>query len=127
MLFFAGAHKNGSHFQYYVVEEALRQQSIPYRAIGSEIFHQRELGQAWEVLAANRDTDEYVLCKGHWYRKREQALLFAMTDISIFLIWRNLRDVLISSYYYKINKFGAAYRDLSEFYFADGGRKLLIE
>lgn len=124
--FFAGAHKNGSHFQFYVLEEALKQRSIAYRVAGSDIFHERDLGRARKLLRELREADDIILCKGHWHRRRERDLLLGEKNLKVFLIWRDLKDVLISSYHYKINKFGADYRDFSEFYFEDGGRDLLI-
>ena len=125
--FFAGAHKNGSHFQFYVLEEALRQRSIPYQVVGTDVFHEHDLGRARTLLSEMRDADDVILCKGHWYRSRERKLLLDQENLRVFLIWRNLKDVLISSYHYKINKFGADYADFSEFYFEDGGRDLLIQ
>ncbi|MEM8947734.1 MAG: sulfotransferase domain-containing protein [Pseudomonadota bacterium] len=125
--FFAGAHKNGSHFQFYVLEEALRQRSIPYRVVGADVFHEHDLSGARKLLSELRGADDMILCKGHWYRNRERRLLLDQEDLKVFLIWRDLKDVLISSYHYKINKFGADYADFSDFYFADGGRDLLIQ
>ncbi len=125
--FFAGAHKNGSHFQFYVLEEALRQRSIPYQVAGTDIFHGHDLGRARKLLSDLRGADDIILCKGHWHRRRERKLLLGEKDLRVFLIWRDLKDVLISSYHYKINKFGAVYADFSDFYFADGGRDLLIQ
>lgn len=124
--FFAGAHKNGSHFQFYVLEEALRQRSIPYRIVGLDVFHERDLNRSQKLLAELRGTDEIILCKGHWYRRRERTLLLGQKNIRIFLIWRNLKDVLISSYHYNVNKFGFHYAGFSEYYFEGGGRELLI-
>ncbi len=124
--FFAGAHKNGSHFQFYVLEEALKQRAIAYRVVGADIFHERDLARARKLLFDLRGSDDIILCKGHWHRRREQQLLLGEENLKVFLIWRDLRDVLISSYHYKINKFGADYRDFSAFYFEDGGRDLLI-
>lgn len=127
ILFFAGAHKNGSHFQFYVIEEALRQLSLPYRAIGSDVFHQHDLAGAREIFAEYCDTSEFILCKGHWYKKREQDVIFSENNILVFLIWRHLHDVLISSYFYNINKFNVDYAGFSSFYFSGGGRDILIE
>ena len=124
--FFAGAHKNGSHFQFYVLEEALRQRSSAYRVEGADIFHERDLSRARKLFWELRGTDDLILCKGHWHRRQEQKLLLGEKNLKIFLIWRDLKDVLISSYHYKINKFRANYKDFSEFYFNDGGRDLLI-
>lgn len=125
--FFAGAHKNGSHFQFYVLEEALKQRLIPYRVVGSDIFHERDLSPAKKLLFELRGAEDIILCKGHWHRRREQKLLLGEKNLNVFVIWRDQKDVLISSYYYKINKFGADYADFSEFYFGDGGRDLLIQ
>lgn len=125
--FFAGAHKNGSHFQFYVLEEALKQRSTAYRVVGSDIFHERDLHRARQLLVELRGSDDIILCKGHWHRRHERKLLLGEQNLRVFLIWRDLKDVLISSFHYKINKFGAFYRDFSEFYFGDGGRDLLIQ
>lgn len=124
--FFAGAHKNGSHFQFYVVEEALRQRACPYRILGLDAFHTHDLNRSRELLADLRGSDEIILLKGHWYRRRERQLLLGEENVKIFLIWRDLKDVLISSYRYRINKFGADDRGFRAFYFDDGGRDLLI-
>jgi hypothetical protein len=124
--FFAGAHKNGSHFQFYVLEESLRQRSIPYRVVGLEALHAHDLERTRQLLKDLRGSDEIILLKGHWYRRRERDLLLGQKDIKIFLIWRDLKDVLISSYHYRINKFGSDDRGFRAFYFEDGGRDLLI-
>ena len=124
--FFAGAHKNGSHFQFYVLEEALRQRAIPYRVVGLQEFHSHDLERARKLLADWLGSDETLLLKGHWHRPRERQLLRHRDAIKVYLIWRDLKDVLISSYHYRINKFGAEDNGFPHFYFEEGGRDLLI-
>ncbi|MGI9449588.1 MAG: sulfotransferase domain-containing protein [Geminicoccaceae bacterium] len=125
--FFAGAHKNGSHFQFYALEEALKQRALPYRTLGLEALHAHDLNRSRALISELRGADETILLKGHWYRRREQTLLLGEETIKVYLIWRDLKDVLISSYHYQINKFGADDRGFRVFYFEDGGRELLIE
>ncbi|MGI9491759.1 MAG: sulfotransferase domain-containing protein [Geminicoccaceae bacterium] len=125
--FFAGSHKNGSHFQFYVLEEALKQRALPYRILGLEALHVHDLNRSRALISELRGTDQTILLKGHWYRRQEQTFLLSEKMIKVYLIWRDLKDVLISSYHYRINKFGADDRGFHVFYYQDGGRELLIE
>ena len=57
-----------------------------------------------------------TLCQRHWGTRRERAPLLAVEPLRAFLIWRNLLDVMISSYHHDINKFGRQYADFADFW-----------
>ncbi len=127
ILFFCGAPKHGSHFQMFVVQEALEQRGIPFQQVGNAIFHTHDLRAGVALLNELESREnEIFICKGHWGAKRERDLLLKYATVRVFLIWRDLRDVLVSQYYYDINKSGIRHRDFETFYWRSG-RFLLRE
>jgi hypothetical protein len=67
---------------------------------------------------------EIHVCKGHFGSKKERNLLLSYKNIKLFLIWRDIRDVLVSQYFYEINKFRKTFKDFSDYYWKYG-RSLL--
>lgn len=127
IFFFAGAPKNGSHLQLFVVRESLDQLGLPYRSVGNEIFHARDLKRAGGFLRKiDADSSTLYLCKGHFGLPRERELLLSFENIRIFLIWRDFRDALVSHYYYRVRKYKKAYADFSNYYWTEG-RTFLLE
>jgi len=126
ILFFCGAPKNASHFQMFIVQEALSQKGTAFSNPGNDIFHNHEL-EAGKKLLEHLDglSEEMFLCKGHWGSQVERDILLSYENIRIFLIWRDVRDALVSQYFYDINKFGKSYRDFSRFYWWTGRLFLL--
>lgn len=119
--FFCGAHKNASHFQRYVVEEALKQRGLPYKVRGSEIFAGHDHVGAKALLSKlNAEPRETFICKGHWGSKGERDMLLSYPTLKVFLIWRHLLDVMISAYHFENNAFNAGYASFEEFYDRQG-------
>jgi hypothetical protein len=121
VFFFCGAPKHGSHFQMFILTESLVQKGMPYEQVGNEIFHRRKLRRAKRLLdqLMGRNENVYV-CKGHFGSRRERDFLLSYDRIKIFLIWRDLRDVLVSQYFYDMNKGGKTFKDFQDFYWKRG-------
>ena len=102
--FFTGAPKHGSHFQMFIVQEAMEMAGIPFTQVGNKTFHERNLWKS-KMLLDTMDKMKNVnwICKGHFGTKRERDLLLSYDNIKIFLIWRDIRDVLVSQYYALMN------------------------
>lgn len=131
IFFFAGPHKNGTHFQMLVATTALDLLRTPYRFVGDMVLDRTRVfkgdlssGKAvLDVLAS--DPQEIQVCKAHWGTPLERDLLLTYPDIRIFLIWRDLRDVLVSSFYYHRTRFPDRFHDFDHFY-RKKGRGILL-
>ncbi len=124
--FFCGAHKNASHYQRYIVEEALKQRGLDFRIAGNEVFNAHRWFAGRQLLRRlHLDRDQRYLCKGHWGRSVERWLLLSVPSVHVFLIWRHILGVMISAFHYENNKFAAGYGDFADFYWAEG-RELFI-
>lgn len=119
--FFCGAAKNASHYQRYIIEEALKQKGLPYSVRGNDIFHRHDhvgARKLFSELDARRE--ETFLCKGHWGSRKESQILLSFPSVRVFLIWRHLLDAIISAYHFENNLLGANNADFDEFYDQQG-------
>lgn len=116
--FFCGAPKHGSHFQLFIVTESLKQKGVSYQPVGDKIFDRNDVSSAKKLLDSleTRD-DEIFVAKGHFLDKK---LLLSYQTIRVFHIWRELGDVLVSRYHYRMKRYGETYQDFSDFYWRDG-------
>lgn len=121
ILFFCGAPKNGSHFQKFILLESLLQKGLDFKKIGIRIFHLHKFREGKRLLdKLDKKKDKIFICKGHWGKRKERDLLLSYNNIRIFLIWRNIRDVLVSHYFYRLNKYGKDYTGFREYYLIEG-------
>lgn len=122
--FFNGAAKHGSFFQYFIVQKALNQIATPYSQVKNTFFHRHYVRSARRQLKElSSSGDGLFLIKGHWGDPRERRLLLSCHDIKIFLIWRDFRDVLVSQFFFELNKFGRQFVDFDDYYWRYlGGR-----
>jgi hypothetical protein len=124
--FFCGAHKNASHFQRYIVEEALNLRGIEFAVAGNEVFHAHKWLDGYRLLRRlDRERNRIFLCKGHWGQAVERRILLSFESVRVFVIWRHILDVMVSSFHYQNNKFAAGYESFDDFYRAEG-RQLFI-
>lgn len=125
--FFAGPHRNGSHFQFYVAQEALSQIGHPYRILDPVPFHKHNLAASKRVLDAAAQENGVFLAKGHWYHKKELELLQSYKNLRVMVIWRNVVGAMMSSFRYYYAKSGRKEPRFEDFYWKDKGRWMLIE
>ncbi|WP_193370331.1 hypothetical protein [Pelagibius marinus] len=125
--FFAGPHRNGSHFQYFVAEEALKQIGRPYQVLDPVPFHNHDLAASKRILRAAAKDNATFLAKGHWYRKRELDLLQSCPNLRVMVIWRDIPSAMMSAYKYYYAKKGYEVPSFDEFYWKGAGRWMLIE
>ncbi len=119
--FFCGAEKNASHYQRFIVEEALKQRGLDFTVAGNEIFHAYKWFAGWQLLhQLHRNSGERYLCKGHWGHLIERRLLLSVQSLRVFLIWRHLRDVMISSFHFENNRRSPRYGNFAQFYWSEG-------
>ena len=119
--FFCGAEKNASHYQRFIVEEALKQRGLDFKIAGNEIFHAYRWVGGWRLLhELHRDDGQRYLCKGHWGRSVERRILLSVPSVQVFLIWRHLRDVMISSFHFENNRRPPGYGTFAEYYRSEG-------
>ena len=119
--FFCGAEKNASHYQRFIVEEALKQRGLDFKIAGNEIFHAYKWVAGWQFLhQLHRHPDQRYLCKGHWGRPVERRLLLSFQSLQVFLIWRHLHDVMISSFHFENNRRPPGFDSFATFYWAEG-------
>lgn len=125
IFFFCGAPKNGSHFQWHIVEEALWQVGRDYTSVAENETHRRDLGALRPILRYHADSPRLLFMKGHFgFSARERDLLLDYPSIKIFHIWRDIRDTLVSTYFYAMNRGDASYRDFTEFFLRHGKNTL---
>ncbi len=126
ILFFSGAPKHASHFQFNIIREALVQQGIDFEHVGQKIFNAHDYKSIKELLdTIDSSNDKLYLVKGHLGYAFERDFLLSYKSMRVFLIWRDLRDVLVSQFYYLVNKGQKNYNNFSEFYWQhDSGRAL---
>ncbi len=119
--FFCGAEKNASHYQRFIVEEALKQRGLDFTVTGNEIFHAYKWVAGWQLLnQLHRHRGQRYLCKGHWGHVIERRLLLSVQSLQVFLIWRHLRDVMISSFHFENNRRPPGYDSFADFYWSEG-------
>ena len=119
--FFCGAEKNASHYQRFIVEEALKQRGLDFKVAGNEIFHAYRWVAGWQLLhRLDRDHGRRYLCKGHWSRLAERRILLSVQSLQVFLVWRHLRDVMISSFHFENNRRPRGYDTFAAFYWSEG-------
>lgn len=123
--FFAGAPKHGSHFQLYIITEAMKQREISYEPIGVKIFDHNDSPAAKLLLdeLAQKKNDNFV-CKGHFIDKK---LLMSYQDIRIYLIWRRIGDVLVSRFHYLQRRYGRNFENFADYYQRDGRRHVFYQ
>lgn len=125
--FFCGAHKNASHFQMHIMDEALKQKNVAYRYITEDELKPYNFRRARRFLAEiDRKRDHIFVCKGHWGKAKQRDVLLSLPSVRVFIIWRHILDVMISAYYYEKNRFQKAYSDFDDFY-NDIGKILFIQ
>lgn len=118
IFFFTGGPKHGSHFQLYIITEGLNQKGITYGQAGINIVDRNDSPGTKRLLdEINQKREEIFICKGHFLDKE---LLLSYADIRIFLIWREIGDVLVSRYHYLIHRYGQTFDDFADFYRKDG-------
>ncbi len=66
-----------------------------------------------------QDPNGVFVCKGHWGSPAERDVLLSYEDIRIYLIWRDVRDVLVSQYHSILND-GKTFDDFSDYYRQNG-------
>lgn len=102
------------------------QKGVNFEQTGNKIFHANDYQRAKKLLnKLDENPNKTFICKGHWGKTFERDLLLSYKNIKIFLIWRNVKDVLVSHYFYKINKYGKKYDSFSEYYWTEGRRFLI--
>lgn len=123
--FFCGAPKHGSHFQLFVITESLKQQEIRYEAVGDKIFDHNDINAAKKLLdELDGRPGELFVAKGHFLDK---DLLLSYQNIRVFHIWRNMGDVLVSRYHYRMKRYGETYKDFADFYKRNGRTHLFYQ
>lgn len=125
--FFAGAHRNGSHFQFYVAQEALKQIGRSFHVLDPVPFHKHDLTASKQILFSAAEESGTFLVKGHWYRKRELELLRSCPNLRVLVIWRDVSDAMMSAYRYYYAKKRIETPHFKDFYWKSIGRWMLIE
>jgi len=100
ILFFCGAPKHGSNFQLLLVIEILKMLGINYKETDGAILHKRDLKKCSKALDEyDQDPTNIYVVKGHFGSVKLRDFLLKYKTVKIFLIWRDLRDVLVSQYF----------------------------
>lgn len=129
ILFCNGAPKHASFFPMFILGEACRQRGLPYTSgMGKQILHNHRLRAAKKLLAElDAKPEERFLLKGHWGSIPERDALLSFATLKTVLIWRDLRDALVSQYLFDINKFGLKHPPFDAYYWGrSGGRENLV-
>ncbi|MGK7346169.1 MAG: sulfotransferase domain-containing protein [Candidatus Nitrospinota bacterium M3_3B_026] len=110
----------------WIVQKSLDQLGEAYEYLGSGPFHEAGFENGIKLLREiDADTGERYICKGHWGEAGERDALLSVENIKIFLIWREIRDALVSQYYFNMRHHKRPYRDFDEFYWRHGRPYLL--
>lgn len=110
----------------WIVQKSLDQLGESYEYLGSGPFHEAGFENGIELLRKiDGSSGERYICKGHWGEARERDALLSLEDVKVFLIWRDVRDALVSQYYFNMRHHKRPYRDFDEFYWRHGRSYLL--
>ncbi len=125
ILFFCGAPKHGSNFQMLLVIEILKMLGINYKDTDGVIFHKIDLKKCSKALDEyDQDPTNIYVAKGHFGSIKLRNFLFKYKTIKIFLIWRDLRDVLVSQYFSDRNLASKDIGSFDKYYWRTGRFKI---
>jgi hypothetical protein len=120
-----GAFKSGSTWLFRIVKVIIQGKPIPPEFHSSEEWH--GLNIASDKLSKFLEKVDYknedYVCKSHYDNVNIRNLLLAYDDVYILNIKRDIRDVIVSAYYYLDRKEGVK-RTFEEFYW-EKGRSLI--
>lgn len=124
--FFSGAPKNGSHFQLYVFLKALEQQNIEHNCIDVKPFSCRSYSICSKVLNDFGKEDGFFWIKSHFGpNTKDIETLVCANNIRMYVIWRDIRDVLVSSYFFQLRFRGIGHKDFVDYYRKNGVKKIV--
>ncbi len=123
---FAGGHRMGSHFQTFVVTHGLSQLGTKFAWVDRAAMNTFHLGAIRRGLArCDALPAKSFVAKTHASFPIQIDTLLSARNVRVFLIWRPLRDCLVSDYHFARSNAGHAYKDFDD-YFAKRGRRVML-
>jgi len=107
-----GAFKSGSTWLRNVVQQFLLHEPIPRPYRDPKYDHWIDPKKIKALLDTNLCSEHVYLSKAHIYDENTRDIILSSTDTKILNIKRDLRDVLVSSYYHtkRLNKYTGDFR-----------------
>ncbi|WP_456426207.1 sulfotransferase domain-containing protein [Rhodocaloribacter sp.] len=118
-----GAFKSGSTWLFNIVRSMTGFPGIP-EAYQNPGWDDPSIApeKLWELLARLDYAGQDYLVKNHFEKKRQRDLILAHRDVRVLNIRRDLRDIVVSAFYYQRRKHG--YRGDFEAYYWEMGRSI---
>ncbi len=118
--FFCGAPRSGSHFQMFILYEALRLREEPFQQLGLEECNCHDVEGLRPILEGADRKEGHFILKGHFGSEAERDFLLGYENIFIYHIWRDLPDALVSQYFFEKRKFDVNHKHFKDYYFRNG-------
>lgn len=126
LLLFGGAHRMGSHFQYLAVTGGLDQQGVRYEVLDPAVFNLIDQRRMSRLLAAcDAEPDRIFVAKTHIAFAPQIDCVLAARHITVFQIWRDFREALVSDYHYSQKAAGFRFQNFESYYRKRGAKILL--
>lgn len=129
IVLFNGAPKHASFFPLFIAMQACAQIN---KTVVQE-YSKKAINMHWlqsikrDFLRQTKHTDTLFFIKGHFNSASERDALIDVPTMKIVLIWRDIRDVLVSQYFFDINKFSVNHGTFDKYYWKRaGGRTNLL-